>query len=243
MVEGTALEMRHGGNPIGGSNPPVSALHNWVWRVAPNGKAPVLKTGAPKGACRFESYTLRRSAIMSMMANVLNLKPEEPESEAEFSVAVDTAMFGPEAAAWEATHPLSPSAHSRRYMLMGALAAVGAGVAWWQASVLTVVVVLLGLATWEIKERVLRPVSAHASERGLTLDGVHYPAAKLTSFDIITMPDGTNELSVKTTLWHARRLQVPLGQQNPDDVRAVLSRVIPEEQHEAPFLDWWLRRS
>ena len=29
--------------------------------VAPNGKAPVLKTGAPQGACRFESCTHRQS--------------------------------------------------------------------------------------------------------------------------------------------------------------------------------------
>ena len=177
------------------------------------------------------------------MANVLNLKPEEPEPSADPSAEFPTDLFGPEEAQWEAVHPLSPAAHSRRYMLMGALAAIGAGVAWWQASVLTMVVVLLGLATWEIKERVIRPVSVHVDEHGLTVDEVHYPAAKLTSFGILSMPDGTNELSVATTLWHARRLRVPLGDQDPDIVRAVLARAIPEEQHEAPLLDWWLRRS
>ncbi|HXK35967.1 MAG TPA: hypothetical protein VJ553_00075 [Candidatus Paceibacterota bacterium] len=179
---------------------------------------------------------------MSVMANVLNLKPEEPETPA-LPAEVGADLFGPEEAHWEAFHPLSQAAHVRRYMVMGALGVLGAGVAWWQASILTALVVLLGLATWEIKERITRPVAAHADERGLTIDGIHYPAAKLSSFDILSMPDGTNELSVATTLWHARRLRVPLGQQNPDDVRAVLSRVVPEEQHDAPLLDWWLRKS
>ena len=42
MVEGTALEMRHRGNPIGGSNPPASA--SFVGGVAEWFKAAVLKT-------------------------------------------------------------------------------------------------------------------------------------------------------------------------------------------------------
>jgi hypothetical protein len=124
---------------------------------------------------------------------------------------------------------------------MGVLAAAGAGVAWWQASILTFIVVALGLATWEIRERFARPITAQLDAGGLTVDGAHYPTARLTSFDIHRMPDGTNELSVATTAWHARHLRIPLGSLDPDQIRAVLRRGVPEEAHPVPLLDWWLR--
>jgi hypothetical protein len=176
------------------------------------------------------------------MANVLNLKPTEPESEANVAAPVVDDAFGPEEVQWEAQNPLPSHARSRRYAFMGMLAVIGAGVAWWQASALTFVVIFLGLATWEVRERFARPVAARADERGVTIDGTLYPATRLSSFDIHRMPDGTHELSIATTAWHAQRLRLPLGDQDPEQIRAVLARIAPEEEHAVPLLDWWLRK-
>lgn len=171
------------------------------------------------------------------MANVLDLKPTapEPEPSSELFTVPDI-----EPVEWKAHHPL-PS-RARRYALMGTLALVGAGVAWWQTSALTFVVVLLGLATWEISERYARPITVHLDEGGLTVDGERYPATRLSSFDIHQMPDGTSELSIATTAWHSRRLRLHLGEQDPEHVRAILSGIVPEEEHPIPLLDWWLRK-
>jgi hypothetical protein len=158
---------------------------------------------------------------------------------AAFTLAATAA---PRTLAWEAHHPLSGNARMRHYYLLMGLVAVGALVAWWQASFLVFMVVLLGAGALAVREHWGKPTSVAIDEHGIAIDGRHHAHADLASFDIHTMPDGTVELSLHTSKWHAPHMRLPLGEQNPDDVRSVLLQYVPEGRHTIPLWDYLIRK-
>lgn len=190
------------------------------------------------------------------MSNVLDLKNPEPVSGDESTtadvmtpevVSADAVPpsfngFAAQAIAWEAHHPLQGRAWQRHYMLMATLVFIGGAVAWWQSSVAVMIVTLLGAATWEIRERLSRPVSVAVDGRGVEIDGRRIAHADLASFDIHRMPDDTVELSLQTRRWHIPTLRLPLGEQDPQEIRAVLSQYVVESEHPTPLLDVFIRR-
>jgi hypothetical protein len=148
----------------------------------------------------------------------------------------------PRTIAWEAHHPLSGTARMRHYYLLGALVIVGGAIAFWQSSFLVFVVVLLGAGALEVKERWGKPTSVAIDEQGIAIDGRHHPHADLASFDVHTMPDGTVELSLHTSKWHAPHVRLPLGDQDPAQVRTVLAQYVPEARHPIPLWDYLIRK-
>jgi hypothetical protein len=200
-----------------------------------------------------------RSVYTYGMSNILDLTRPIPEPEPEvvqdeealagaafsddaYGVADDTFVPAPALIEWQAQRELAATVHRRRFMTMGLAAVAGIGISWWQASPMVFLVVLIGIATWEVRERFHVPTSVRIDASGVTIDGTHYPHAELTSFDIHHMPDDAMELSIATTQWHLKHLRVPLGSQDPDEVHALLSMHIPLERHTVPVVDWYLRK-
>ena len=193
------------------------------------------------------------------MTNVLDLKhpsprePEEPESVQAMAITATESEPGAlvpdegpgwdnENIEWEAHHALPNSARRRNRMAMAGLAALGGVVALWQSSWMVLVAVASGLAAWEAHERTARPFPVRLGPRGLTVGDTHIPHARLGSFDVHRMPDGAHELSLRTDRWFQRYLRVPLGDADPDAVRAFLAANVVEEQHPVPLLEWWMRQ-
>jgi len=186
-----------------------------------------------------------------MTAPVLDLKnPPPAPAPADAAASEDesheerSALFLddiPEAVEWEAAHALPTQAKQRYYILLAGIVLVGGSVAFWQGSWSVALVTLIGAAAWEVHDRFAKPVKVQVDGHGLTVGGVHYPHARLTSFDIHEMPDGVVELSVATDAWHTRHLRFPLGQQDPEQLRELLLRHVPEGRHDIPRLEWWLR--
>jgi hypothetical protein len=160
----------------------------------------------------------------------------------ELAALTLAATAAPRTVAWEAHHPLSGTARMRHYYLLGGLVALGVLVAWWQASFLVFVVVLLGAGALEVSERWSKPTAVAIDEHGVAVDGRHHAHADLASFDIHTMPDGTVELSVQTSKWHAPHMRLPLGEQDPTEVRAVMAQYVPEGRHKIPLWDYLIRK-
>jgi hypothetical protein len=169
-----------------------------------------------------------------------------PEEAVGASEQADTGLFGITLAAqslsWEAHHPASLSASNKRYLFSSGLVLLAAVVAYWQSSWLTLVAVLIGVSAWDVRERLSRPVAIDITEHGLSVDGHHYSHAELVSFDIHQMPDQRIELSLKTRRWSLPHLRLPLGEQDHEEVKAVLSQYVLHERHAVPRIEYWLRK-
>jgi hypothetical protein len=181
------------------------------------------------------------------MDNVLDLKnPPEPEAMPEVSEIPEIPeidmLIGPRAVDWKAHHPLAGKALRKHYILLGAIVAVGTLVAWWQASIAVLLVALAGAGALEARERWGRPVHVAIDEHGVSVDGHHMVHADFVSFDIHHMPDDTLEVSLQTSRWHLPHFHLPLGEQNPDEVHAVLMQYIPKGRHPLPLLDYFIRK-
>lgn len=163
-----------------------------------------------------------------------------PDTEEEFDAAELLAM--PEEVAWQSAHPLPQHADFRRFLLMGGLVFAGGLVAWWQSSVLVFLVTVIGVAAWWIQEHHGQPASIRIDRMGMWIDGAHYPHAQLSSFDIHRLPDDTYTLSIKTSRWTTPHLHLPLGEQDPNELHAVLTQYVPEERHSVSLVEWWLRK-
>lgn len=161
----------------------------------------------------------------------------------ELTALTLAATAAPRTIAWEAHHPLTGTARQRHYYLLGGLVFVGALIAFWQSSFLVFAVVLFGAAALEAKERWSKPTNIAIDEHGVAVDGRHHAHADLASFDIHTMPDGTVELSLHTSKWHAPHMRLPLGEQDPVEIRTVMAQYVPEARHTIPPWDYFIRKS
>lgn len=160
----------------------------------------------------------------------------------ELAALTLSATVAPRTIAWEADHTLQGTARRKHYILLGGLAVFGGLVALWQASLTGFLVVLAGAGALEARQRWSKPVRVAVDEHGIGIDGHHYPHADLASFDIHTMPDGEMELSLHSGRWHIPHLRLPLGEQNHEEVHAVLAQYIPEGRHPIPLLDYLIRK-
>jgi hypothetical protein len=181
------------------------------------------------------------------MDNVLNLKEPQSLEEVQEESAPETAeevvetILGPEAVSWQASYPPHETRMRKRYIAFGVFALAGGAVAIWQSSILMGVLVIVGIAAWEIHERFAQPVSVVLDAHGLSVNGHQYTHPELVSFDIHTMPDGGADLSVKTERRSIPVLKLPLGDQDQEVVRAVFSRYVPYERHPISRIDYWMR--
>jgi hypothetical protein len=144
---------------------------------------------------------------------------------------------------WEARHTLSDAGRYRHYLVLAGFAVVGGAVSWWQASWLTFLTIVLALAAWELHERFGKPVRVRVDETGVSIDEEHFPHASLSSFDLHQMPDGSAELSLSTRRWHSANLRLPLGGQDPYEVRNALLHYVAEERHGVHFVDWLIKKN
>ncbi len=188
------------------------------------------------------------------MSNVLDLKhpealPELPVEPVKPSpndgVAAELGLdllAEPDPLEWEAHHPLNAESRYRHYLALSGFAVVGGAISWWQASPFSFIAIALALVAWELQERFSKPVRVRLDERGVAVNGMFYPHATLSSFDLHQMSDGTVDLSLATRQWHSPRLRLPLGSQDPHTVRGLLLNYVPEEPHPIPLVDRLIRR-
>jgi hypothetical protein len=167
---------------------------------------------------------------------------EHPLSLDELTEMMLSHTAAPRAISWEADHALQGPAVRKHYALIGALTVVGGLIALWQSSLTAFLVVLAGAGALEARQRWSKPVQVGVDEHGIEIDGHRYIHADVASFDIHAMPDGINELSLHSAKWHMPNLRLPLGDQQPDEVRAVLSQYIPEGRHAIPLTDYLIRK-
>ena len=169
-------------------------------------------------------------------------EPEVPQEEVAQEPQSTQLFTGPESLAFTVSHVATPRERSRGYMMLGAIVTVGTAVAWWQASWLTFAVMAVGAAAWELHNRFPGAHEVRIDHKGVTINGHRHDYHHLHSFDMHTMPDGSARLSVKTRRWHLPHLHLPLGEQDPQEVHALLSQYLLEDDHRIPLMDYWMKQ-
>ncbi len=192
------------------------------------------------------------------MSNTLDLKDQQPGVLAAEPVVAEPVDEVPEAtlaaadlldatnfstsAAWTAHHPLTGAARRRHTMLAVGIAAAGLLISLWQRSPSAFIVLLIGAGVLELRQHMSKPTSVTVDHRGIEIDEQRYDHAAFTSFHIHRMPDDTLELSLKSEQPYLPHLRLPLGQQDPHELHAVLTQYIPEGTHKIPITDYFIRK-
>ena len=193
------------------------------------------------------------------MSNVLDLKDAEPgvvvspelpvtqgalaeQQDESIPDATLAALQAPSSLQWTAHHPLTGDARNRHMFVSGAIVAFGALISLWQRSPAAFLVLLVGAGVLELREHMKRPTTVEVDHRGVTVDDQRYEHASFTSFHIHRMPDDTLELSLRSEKRFLPHLRLPLGQQDPHQLHAVLTQYIPEGEHKIPLVDYFIRK-
>ena len=112
----------------------------------------------------------------------------------------------------------------------------------WQDSLLTAATFFgLALVTSMHFWREARHEQHEIHPHGVVAAGKFYHYHDFDSFWVHFHPRGFHELSLKTGRFLNHYLKIPLGEQDPFEVRDALMNYLPEEKHEEG-LDDWLRR-
>ena len=87
-----------------------------------------------------------------------------------------------------------------------------------------------------------RKIKFSISGKGIQIDKQIFPFEDLKSFWIFYNPPEIKELSVRSKKMFIPYIKLPLGDQNPAEVRKLLLRFIPERKHQESAVDTWTRR-
>jgi len=198
------------------------------------------------------------------MSNVLDLKDFEPGTvPSQSSIAEDVSVAPviaqenqdeptpeatlagldfPTTVEWTAHHPLEGPARNRHAFVSAGIVLMGALVSIWQRSPVAFIVLLIGAGVLELREHMKKPTTVAVDQRGIKIDDQSYEHASFTSFHIHRMPDETLELSLRSEKRFLPHFRLPLGQQDPHKLHAVLAQYIPEGEHKIPLIDYFIRK-
>ena len=105
------------------------------------------------------------------------------------------------------------------------------------ATILTVFVVYI----YAKKEP--RKIKFSISGNGVQIDQVVYRFEDLKSFWIFYEPGKVREISIRSKKAFMPYIKIPLGEQNPAEVRRLLLKFLPEKKHKESVIDEWTRKS
>jgi len=138
---------------------------------------------------------------------------------------------------WEAPFMHDARHRARTHWYLGVLGVVGIGGAVIQRNWMLALIVALSGAIWFLHSIFHKKVSVAIDERGVHLDGDTHLHPTIDSFSVLSYPNGSHELSLKTTHWSTGTIRIPLGAQDPTRVRLVMSQYVPEGRHRQPLAE------
>jgi len=147
-------------------------------------------------------------------------------------------MMASENLAW-AAHP-HVMAGSRRYTTVFVVGlAVFAALVWnFQNNIIFACFLLLAALVMALLPRHTdKPVAVEIRAEGIAINDSLHSFRDLHSFWIDYTPAGIKELSLQTAHWYVPYMKVPLGDQNPNEVRGFLLDFIPEKEHEVSMVE------
>lgn len=138
---------------------------------------------------------------------------------------------------WSAREYEPQQYNQGRYLVLGAIAALLIIFGIFQQSYFFVVFVLLAsLVFWFYEKKEPEYITFVINEEGVAAGKKQYSFRDCKSFWIFNSPT-SKELSIERKNALSSRIDIPLGDVNQEKLREVLSRFIPEEEHEDYIID------
>jgi len=101
-------------------------------------------------------------------------------------------------------------------------------------------VLLIGLGYFSIVAFGLkkpRDIKLAITPKGVQIEKTVYPFDNLKSFWIFYDPDGPKEISLRSKKTVMPYIKIPLGSQNPAEIRKILIKYLPERKHAESLID------
>lgn len=154
-------------------------------------------------------------------------------------------VAGKELFSWEAPEYFHHARTADWYWWVGLVAVVLLGVAVWQRSFLFGVIILLGWFTVILYAiRTPQTLRFTITDRGLIVEspesnrsGKIYPWSELDSFWVFYKPPVHEELSIKSKKTLMPYIKVPLGGEDPENVKKIVSKFLPIVEQEESLID------
>ena len=183
------------------------------------------------------------SSSPSPEAGEPSLDPEQEDVLSEATAYLKSLYRAPmvEETAWRIRTQPDELERKKEHALLATLGAVGIGVAIWSGSIAMVAIVALTVLAWEAYHRTHHEADVHMGAKGVTINGHRHSYETLQSFHIQNLPDGSHHLSLRTAGRFRPDIRLPLGDHDHDEVRAVLSQYITEEEHSIPISELFLK--
>ena len=212
--------------------------------VVPNGKAPVLKTGAPQGACRFESCTHRLDRIINLKNQTKKSQPENGQDlfkQNQPSPILPTTnhqLPTTRIITWSGQlhhHPNVPAIVTASIIFFG----IAALVQIFQKNIITTVFfALVGLVILLNSRRKPEVGRFEISPAGVVINGARHIYSEIKSFWIEYDPElGIQELSLQLKKWYAPYVKIPIYGQDPVQLRLALLEFLPEVEHKDSIVE------
>ena len=106
----------------------------------------------------------------------------------------------------------------------------------------TVGIIIAAFVVYFYATKEPRKIKFSISGKGIRVDNRIFPFEDLKSFWIFYNPPELTELSVRSKKMFMPYIKIPLGDQNPAEVRKLLVRFIPERKHNESVVDTWARK-
>ena len=128
---------------------------------------------------------------------------------------------------------------SQSWFNISALIAFGLVV--WAAltkNILLIIIIVLGyfsVVAFGLKQP--RKIHLAITSKGIMIDNLLYTYNNLKSFWIFYSPPEIKELSLRSKKMTMPFIKIPLGEQNPVEVRKILLKYLPEKKQEESIID------
>lgn len=88
-----------------------------------------------------------------------------------------------------------------------------------------------------------RMIKFKIDERGVEIDNKLYEFDDLKSFWVFYNPPEEKDISFRSKRSFLPYIRIPLGKENPNEIRKFLLKFLPEKRHSESVVDIWMRKT
>jgi hypothetical protein len=132
---------------------------------------------------------------------------------------------------------------SKSWFIIPALITIAVGVfALITENLLFLIVIVLGFFVFYIyANKEPRIIKFKINEKGIETAGSLHDFDSLRSFWIFYNPPEQKELSLRSRKIFIPYIRIPLGDENPNEIRKFLLKYLPEKRHRESIIDIWMQ--
>ncbi len=143
----------------------------------------------------------------------------------------------PDSLSWEASDQnISSLTSKRRLTIILAFTAIVGYALYTESPVMAITFILAGIVWFMISEREAQTIRCSVSERGIIVGNSLYEYENIKSFCIF-QEEGLPFVSFRIQADMFPHLHIPIGDQDPKMLRAILLQYIPEKNHHPRIVD------